>query len=276
MSAKYWIIALAGLALPGTANAAAQLIQNGNFTSTHIAAGAPNNSGSFELDASGQYGTVDNWTTSNSPTNSNPYNILFNPGAGANVAQNNSTAAGNTSPSDPNNYAYTRYGSSEYLASGYGVTSPTGGNFMSLDGDQGVNGYLSQSVTGLTAGTVYALDFYWAVAEMASAQAPNGLSDALTVKFGTTSQTTNTMSIVNQGFSGWVKQTFYFTAQTATQTLSFLSIGAPAGQPPLALLDGVSLTAAPEPSTLAVLATGIGALAFFARRRRQDGVSAAA
>ena len=72
-------------------------------------------------------------------------------------------------------------------------------------------------------------------------------------------------SIAQGGTAPWTTQTAYFEATSATEFLSFLSLGG-SGEPPMALLDNVSLYAAPEPSSLALLGTGI---AFGLIRRRR-------
>ena len=47
-------------------------------------------------------------------------------------------------------------------------------------------------------------------------------------------------------FSGWMTESFKFTANSTSELLSFLAVGTPSGNvPPFALLDGVSLTAVP-------------------------------
>ena len=51
--------------------------------------------------------------------------------------------------------------------------------------------------------------------------------------------------------------------------LSFLSQGTPTGLPPMVALDGVSLVAAPEPASLAVMITGLAGLGYFQRRRQK-------
>jgi hypothetical protein len=61
-------------------------------------------------------------------------------------------------------------------------------------------------------------------------------------------------------FTGWYSETFDYTATSTTEVLSFMADGTPNGEPPFALLDGVSLnnvTPAPEPGTLPLLFTGL-------------------
>ena len=271
MKFRLCLLAAAALLAPVAAHAAQNLVLIGGFETASTTLLKPDGVTpykNFELTVGNTFGTVTNWATTNSPTSNNPYNILFTTGASAGASQ---TSSDPNSPTNSNNAAITQYGgagSQEYLAGGYNQASPDGGNFMALDGDPSFNGNLSQTVGGLTTGRLYELDFYWAVANIASRS--GAMNDYLSVSFGSSTVTTPTMIIPAQPFQ-WVKQTYYFTAQSTSQLLSFLSIGSPAGQPPVALLDGVSLTAAPEPSALALLATGIGALAFFSRRRRPSG-----
>ena len=63
-------------------------------------------------------------------------------------------------------------------------------------------------------------------------------------------------------------RTINYTATAAHEALTFLSIGTPTGYPPIATLDGVSLTQVPEPASLAVLGAGIGLLGLVMMRRR--------
>jgi hypothetical protein len=55
--------------------------------------------------------------------------------------------------------------------------------------------------------------------------------------------------------------------------LTFLALGTPAGAPPIVLLDGISLVASPEPSSLA--AGGIGMTVLFLLYRRRHRKAAA-
>ena len=65
-------------------------------------------------------------------------------------------------------------------------------------------------------------------------------------------------------------------AAASCQLLSFLAVGTPANNlPPFALLDGVSLTGAPEPSTWAMMLVGFGGLGYAALRRRRKALAVA-
>jgi hypothetical protein len=60
---------------------------------------------------------------------------------------------------------------------------------------------------------------------------------------------TQTVTTGNPIVGGWQQNTFSFIATAATERLSFLAQGTPTGQPPFALLAGVSIEAASSSST---------------------------
>jgi hypothetical protein len=66
---------------------------------------------------------------------------------------------------------------------------------------------------------------------------------------------------------GWQQDSFSFTATNTTQRLSFLSQGTPAGQPPFALLAGVSVEQLPEPADYVGTLIGAGAVGLAIRSR---------
>ena len=250
---------LSALLLPAAAQAAPNLVTNGSFES--ISTTSP--SGNFQFSGGYNGGTVTGWTSPTSTGHTNPFNLLF---------QSHNVAPGNAaSPSQAANAATNQYNDNRnYLVSSYAGASPDGGNFVALDGDPNVNGYLMQTVNGLTIGTNYLLSFYWAATQMMSSTGPT--TEQIQASFGNSTQSTNIVNTPSGGFEGWFAQSFTFTATSTSQVLSFLSVGTPAGNPPLALLDGVSLTAAPEPSTWALVAVGLGAITFLSRRRRNHAV----
>lgn len=146
-------------------------------------------------------------------------------------------------------------------ASGY-----PGGNYIALDSDYGAQA-VTQSINGLVSGVKYVVSFAWAGAQQLGAS--GSTTDYLTVNLGTNSQTaqsTQTLNVPSQGFSGWMTQTFSFVATTSTEVLSFLATGT--NNPPFILVANVSLTRAPEPASIVVLLTGLAGLVgvSFARR----------
>ena len=107
------------------------------------------------------------------------------------------------------------------------------------------------------------------------ASASGNITEQIQASLGSQTFSTAVVAAPSGGFSGWFAQSFTFTAAGTSQVLAFLSVGTPAGGPPLALLDGVSLVAAPEPSTWAILVAGMAGVTFLARRRRRTHGAAA-
>lgn len=238
---KLIIAGLATLAAAAPA-AAANLVTNGGFETTTFAS-------SSEIGIAGFAQGVTGWT-------SNGFNLLFKGGT-----QTTTSAANQYN--DPLTYFRT------------GVTVDplgTGGNFIALDGDTNINGTLTQSITGLTAGQAYYVHFDWAATQLRNRS--GATTEKLQVGLGGVTQTTQTISNPSEGFSGWTSGYFVFTPTTSTALLSFLSIGTPNGQPPIALLDNVSLQAVPEPATWALFVGGFGFVGYAARRRRAMVVAA--
>lgn len=64
--------------------------------------------------------------------------------------------------------------------------------------------------------------------------------------------------------SGWTQYSFGFNTPTAN-SFHLAFVAAPGGN---AFIDGVSVTAVPEPETYAMMLAGLGAIGFMARRRR--------
>ena len=224
--------------------AAANLVTNGSFSNSTFAANSE-----FGASFGGQ--GVTGWTSAAS----NAFNIYFVGGTQSTVN------AASRFPSEPQRFYST-----------FNTLSPDGGNFVALDGDSDFRGALTQTITGLTTGSVYNLSFYWAAGQFVNRT--GATTEQLQVGFGGTNQLTGILSIPTGGFSGWKTVNMQFTAGGTSQVLSFLSLGTPNGLPPFAALDGVSLTAVPEPATWALLLTGFGMVGFAARRRRTSAVAA--
>lgn len=231
---------LVAAAIPAAANPDPNLVQNGSFAIT-------GGSSSF------QFGTgytssesVAGWATSG-------YNFVFVP----NTADSTG-ATGNAG-------AVKLWGPNDGSANGLPTSSPTGGNYVAADGAYEV-APITQTISGLNIGAKVYVSFAWAGAQQYGFN--GATTDNWTVDLGSSpSQVTNTVSLVSHGFSGWTNQTFSFIATQTSEMLSFLATGTPSGQPPFALLSSVVVTA-PEPAGVAVILSGISAMAATRRRRR--------
>ena len=230
---------------PVAAFAGPNLVINGDFEQTSM----QNSQGAFTPDEMNT-SNVTGWSTSG-------YNFIFGANTAATVG------------------SYGSYGQT-YLYDGSAVSggavlgqSPTGGNFVGADGAFQV-GAITQTLSGLTKGTDYAVSFSWAGAQQ------SGFTGATTeqwqVSLGNQTQSTQAVPNANHGFTGWMQQTFVFEATTASEVLSFLAVGTPNGEPPFSLLDGVSATDVPEPASLAMLAACISVLGLLTvcYRKRQN------
>jgi hypothetical protein len=91
------------------------------------------------------------------------------------------------------------------------------------------------------------------------------------VSLGSETFSTPAVTYPAKGFTGWMTQTFSFTASSSSEVLSFLAEGTSSGLPPVSLLDGVSLTA-PEPASWTMLILGLVGLGVVVRKRRRSAV----
>ena len=144
--------------------------------------------------------------------------------------------------------------------------SPTGGLFLALDGDSNINGYLMQTINGLQLGSMYNVQFWWAAGQARLAR--GATTSRLEVSFGNAVQSTITHNVADQGFAGWEQVSMTFRAGGSSEVLKFLSVGTPNGLPPMVLLDGVSVSAVPEPASWAMMIMGFGLIGAAARRRK--------
>jgi hypothetical protein len=151
--------------------------------------------------------------------------------------------------------------------------SPDGGNYVAIDGSFTNNSIaLTQTISDLVVGETTTVSFYWAAAQQGPAVNQNGFDGATTEQFvvslGSSNQSTSVINLPNHSFSGWQQVTMTFTPTTTSETLSFLAIGLPdSSEPPFALLDGVNVSQTPEPSSLALLATGLFSVGGYVRSR---------
>ena len=160
-------------------------------------------------------------------------------------------------------------------------SSPDGGNFILSDGNF-MNSPLTQTITGLNPGDSYLLTFYQALVQDIQPYpsssyfitVPGPVTGGWQVTLGTNTQFSPSMAANGAipTFSPWAQQSMVFTAQNATEILSFFSFGT--GDPPLVGLDGVSLvavdTGVPEPTGLLLIGAGVvlAARGIKVRRRR--------
>jgi hypothetical protein len=218
----------------GAARAGTELVVNGDFEQT-------------TLTASGQFraSNVTGWSTTG-------YNFLYFPGT--------ATTTGGQGDS----------GTVKLWGNNGFVDSPTGGNFVAADGAYEVKP-ISQTINGLTVGQRYDVSFYWGAAQQSGY---TGLTtERWDVSLGGQTQSTATANNPNHGFTGWFHQTFTYTATSTSEVLSFLSQGTPTGEPPFALLDGVSVqesTSIAEPAAASFLlgVVAIGAIRIVRPARR--------
>ena len=234
------LLATVAVTAMATAAYADPVLTNGNFEMTNLPSTQSAGFGPRTPST-----VVDGWTSTG-------YNFVFQPGSNG-VAQtgNNGTVA---------------------LYGGVGAapppSSPAGGNFLALDGSFEV-GAVAQTVTGLSVGTPMTVSFYFAGAQQYGYSGTT--TEQLQVSLGSESQLTQVLNNASMSVTPWNFESFIFTPTSTSDVLSFLSIGTPTGVPPLALLDGVTVTGSaspvPEPSTLALLATGFAGLSGIVRSR---------
>ncbi len=223
---------------------------NGNFDT------APGGSAVSTQFGSDGYAALTGWTvTANSST---PFDLWW-------VAANAASVS-----------AKTQYGNTgQELVPSYPGADGTNPYFVGLDGDSHATGILSQTVNGLVVGDHYQLTFDWAGTQMTTgSHVPYSI--ALAYNLGATILTsgkgapqTATFTATQYGQSStWQTVTMNFTATASTEILSFLALGTPTGDPPIALLDNVALDDIPEPSSPAFI-FGLAVFGGMVVRRRK-------
>lgn len=245
-----WFVRCAALSLAVTvaapAQAAVNLVMNGDFETTTMTSPQQMNTTN-----------VANWSTTG-------YSFIFFKGT--------ADTTGSYTPQFNNNL--TLWGPKNGGTGALPAESPTGGNFVAADGSY-ETAPITQTITGLNAGANYQLTFWWAGAQQHGYTGDT--TESWGVTFGNQAYNTGTVTTPSTGFSPWRQASVLFSATAASQALSFLAGGGPSGgQPPFSLLDGVSLVAAPEPATWAVMVAGLAGVAAFTARRRRSRTAATA
>lgn len=138
------------------------------------------------------------------------------------------------------------------------------GNFVLFGGGDGANdGQISQTLTTV-AGTEYQLDFLYG-----ATSSPDGLgTQSIAVTVGSLN-TTVVSALGQRDFSLVLAPlTFDFLASGPTTTLTFTNASGALTNSIDGMLDSVSVTAVPEPTSLLMLAAGLGGLGLTRKRRR--------
>ncbi|MDC8784599.1 PEP-CTERM sorting domain-containing protein [Roseateles koreensis] len=148
------------------------------------------------------------------------------------------------------------------------TASPVGGNMMAAWYLTVGTPTLSQTLSGLTPGKNYNISFY----ESTANTSPDAYAASLQWLVSLGSQTlggTAMQAAAPHSGAAWKKVNLTFTANMATETLKFVaSATAPLAPEPLMLLDGITISAVPEPSTAALSLAGLGLFGFLLSRRR--------
>jgi len=250
------LAAVGAAALPATAGA--NLVLNGNFASLT----GPTNS----FIGYAGYTQLNDWSYGSAPY---PNAAVFT------FAGANSFPGAPQGPYGALGYNYPLYGPGTGYSNGF-VAPPGGGNFLASDGEAAYSTPISQTISGLIPGRNYILSFVWAGNQFLDASSESyslPLSIDWQVTLGSETFTTPVVGYPSHGFTGWMTTSFTYTATSTSEVLSFLAQGTPNGLPPVALLDGVSLTA-PEPASWSLVLLGIVGLgAVVASKRRRSAVA---
>jgi len=239
-------LAISAVVLGGAASASPNLVANGGF---ELTTNGPNYFTGYG------YSELLDWTYGAAPY--------------PNAAVYTASVADTTGACRPGG-CFPLFGPGDGYANGF-VGSPDGGNFLASDGEAEYDGAFTQTISGLTPGGTYQVTFVWAGSQYLDSSSiydTGSLTSDWQVSLGAQTFTTPVVSYPVHGFTGWMTQSFTYTASSTSEVLSFLAQGTPNGEPPTALLDGVSLNYVPEPGAWALMLVGLAGLGAAARLRR--------
>ncbi len=258
--------------------AAANLVTDGTFTDvtlTSTGKGQTNLYGQFGTDsatapttpAQGSQITVGGWNTGG-------YNFVFLPGT-----LDGSASKGTPSETGGSTGLYmwgTNNGGNSVVPTNFPGAPDANGTLPNCIASDGAyeTGAITQQINGLVLGAIYQVNFSWAAGQQSSFSGDT--KEAWQVQLGTSpALSTPTFALSSHNFSGWMTGVtstggnFNFTANATSETLSFLAVGSPNGEPPFSLLANVSLNAVPEPTGWAWFTGGGAALTALAVARRR-------
>lgn len=259
---------------------AANLVTDGTFTGVTLTS-----TGKSQTNLYGQFGT-DSSTAPKTPAqgsqitvggwNTGGYNFVFLPGT------LDGGGTGSTVPAETGGttgvYMWgTNNAGNSVVPTNFPGAPDANGNLPNCIASDGAyeTGAITQQINGLVLGAIYQVNFSWAAGQQSSFN--GNTTETWQVQLGTSAAlTTPAYALGTHNFSGWMTgvtstgDNFNFTANATSETLSFLAVGTPTGEPPFSLLSNVSLNAVPEPTGWAwSMGGGVALTALAVVRRRR-------
>lgn len=275
---RHAVIAVGLIAVGFPALGQTNLVKNGNFAAT-TSYTDPTTPFYPSNGYGGELGYNLNATSWNAQFPLGSYTMLFHGATDSDgtTAVNNLYGNANNPPGAGNFGLWSNSNGGTSGISGVAVPGGAGANFIAMEAAAGTAPAfapvaITQTINNLTPGQHYTLTFYWAAAQQFGFTGPT--TEDWRVSFGSSAENTPTYSLSTKSVSAWMLQTMTFTADSTSDTLSFLAQGTPtASEPPGVLLADVDLTSVPEvpaaPAALIGLMVVGGVAARLRRRNRK-------